>query len=1355
MAGNLKPRLPHIFSITVLLLTLCVSATGESQPRKVSRFQHLSVEDGLSQDVVQSIVQDDDGFIWLGTQHGLNRFDGFQFEVYPLQPDGPADEWVRTLLVDRSGTVWAGADGGLLAAKARDADAFEPVSYLTEPAPDTGGVNVRELTEDGHGNIWVATDGGGVTRIAPRAQEYTSFRSVDAEAHGLPSDAIKAVHADQAGRVWVGTEEGGVYRYYPDQERFRMLPMPAPNLSVRAIASQNDTLWVGTKEDGLLQYDVRADTWIHHKAGDAPGTLASNAIRVLFVDEAGQLWAGHDTEGLDRYSNGRFENSRNAPGNPLSLANDHVTAIFQDAGRVLWVGTMKGTSRWNPEAAVFTNVSTSSEGLRIRKNWVSSFAQLDDDRYWVGTAGGGASEVNFATGEVRTLLHDPEDANSLSDNRVFALVPDGRDLWIGTRGSGLDRYNEDTGLWQNYHHAPDDAHSLSFNGVTSLLKHSDGTLWVGTYLGGLNRYRPSTDDFEHLRQEDGDPLSLCYDRVLSLDEDSRGTIWVGTHGGGLCSLDPAGGVFRTYRHDPDNPYSLSSDNAWLVTEDHAGNLWIGTADAGLNVWVASDRAQGRARFHRFDQADGLPSRVIYGLAVDSDGHVWASSNRGITRIRLDPTDLSLQIRHLRKSDGLPDSEFNFAAALAAADGRLMFGGTSGFTTFYPRDLTSSRYDARINLTGIYGADGGALAETKGSFVLDHEQPVVTFEYAAMDYVAPKTILYERKLEGFDEAWIADGNRHRATYTNLAAGDYVLRVRTSNRDGVRSPHELTYNFRAEPPPWRTPWAYQFYLVIALLTLTLLARAWRRRTAMAKRITEVNESLFSEITERMEKERALEQERATAQRYLDVVEVIMIALDPAGRITMINPKGLRVLATTEQDALGRDFCATFVPEDQREEVRRRLDSPERYRYSEWRLKTPNGADRLIAWQSIQLPSDPDGGGLLISGTDVTQVRDLESQLRDAQKMEALGTLARGVAHDFNNILSAIIGYTELSQKEIARDHAAQTHLSDLSASVARARDLIQRILTFGRVAARHPRTVMVSEAIADAIQLVRPVLPREARLKTELDENCGKVLADPSQLVQIVLNLCTNAAQSMSGEGCELTIRLKNRRVGEDEAQTLSLPRTGSYACLSVIDSGPGMDSYTLSRIFEPFFTTREQGEGTGLGLSVVHGIVGSLNGAITVTSEVGSGTRFDVYLPNLQAEGTTEISRISVEEELPEGAETVLFVDDEPAIAHIARRSLGLLGYTVHAAGGGEEALGFLEEHGAAIDIVVTDQTMPGMLGEDLAQAVKARYPDMLVVLTSGADHPTSPHVDAFIPKPFSTEQLATSIRKTIRSREAA
>jgi len=385
-------------------------------------------------------------------------------------------------------------------------------------------------------------------------------------------------------------------------------------------------------------------------------------------------------------------------------------------------------------------------------------------------------------------------------------------------------------------------------------------------------------------------------------------------------------------------------------------------------------------------------------------------------------------------------------------------------------------------------------------------------------------------------------------------------------------------------------------------------------------------------------------------------------------------------------------------------------------------------------------------------------LESQLQHSQKMETIGTLAGGIAHDFNNILTPILGYAEMGLENTAPGQTVREDLEQILKAANRARDLVQQILTFSRQVERERGPVQMPAIIRDAVKLIRAWLPTTIEIRQKIDESCGAVLADPTQLHQILMNLATNAFHAMGSEGGALSFSLE--RAGdpaEKLARVYPALKDGDFIRLSVSDTGKGMDAATQSRIFEPFFTTKPIGEGTGLGLSVVHGIVASMNGAITVESEQGVGSSFFIYLPVVQSETKPAPSQ---EEAIARGKGRILFVDDEESIAAMGKEMLRRLGYEVTVQTNGKSALELFQEDPDAFDLVVTDQTMPLMTGSQLARELTAMRPELPIILISGfsenlaRENGPDPRIFAYIQKPIHVRDLNNAIRRGL-ARDAA
>ncbi|RUM35763.1 MAG: sensory box histidine kinase/response regulator protein, partial [Desulfobulbus sp.] len=385
------------------------------------------------------------------------------------------------------------------------------------------------------------------------------------------------------------------------------------------------------------------------------------------------------------------------------------------------------------------------------------------------------------------------------------------------------------------------------------------------------------------------------------------------------------------------------------------------------------------------------------------------------------------------------------------------------------------------------------------------------------------------------------------------------------------------------------------------------------------------------------------------------------------------------------------------------------------------------------------------------DVTQEVALKKQLNQAMKMEAIGTMAGGIAHDFNNILSAVLGYAEMAELQLAEDDPARKDVGQIIVAAHRASDLIRQILTFSRQEEKELRSVKIQFVIKEALKLLRSSLPTSIDLQQDIDPDCGPVLADPVRIHQVLMNLCTNAKQAMAGEQGRLIVRLS--ALVADSSIGSSFLEQGHWLDLEVSDTGVGMDPQVRERIFDPFFTTKKKGQGTGLGLSVVHGIIKSHGGEITVDSEPGRGTTFHVYLPMVDSEENHEEEAQQII--LPRGDEHILLVDDEPLLVEIIERSLSILGYRVTSFTDSRQALKWFRRHGDRVDLVVTDMTMPHLTGADLAREILTAKPQLPIILCTGysevmdADRARAMGIRKFLAKPVETRTLAQSVRDVL------
>ena len=828
-------RRPFFGLLNMSLLCLVFIAQIAAASSSNIRFQRYSLEQGLSQEAVFSMLQDSTGFMWFGTQEGLNRFDGYQFRTFHHDPDdinSLAGDAVYAMIEDHRGKLWLGTDGGGL-------NHFDPktetFSRFNKSSHGLSSDRINVIFEDQNRVLWVGTYNGGLNRFDENTQTFESFRHDKADPKSLNHDNVRAIHQDHRGRLWVGTDQG-ISLFDPAGKRFNSFngyesaPQALKTNSIRSIFSdRQNRLWVGTHENGLIRIDGDRQYLQFRHEPDNNASLCHNRVRDIFEDNKGLLWVATD-DGLCLWqpASGNFVRYRHDPQDLYSIGDNRTLSLYQDKGGVLWLGTFGGLNKWSATGFVHFRQDSSS-GNALSSNIITAFEQSHDGDIWVGSYDG-LNRFNRETNTFTTMKSEPGQQHSLSDNRIMSLFTDADgSLWIGTRGKGLDHFDPVSGQFRHYRHDENTPHSLSADGITDILADNHGSLWVGTYGGGLNRFNRESGTFEHFRHRDGDSDSLSTDRILTLHQSRDGSLWIGTEGGGLNRLDISTGKFTRYRHQSGDSKSLSNDTPLSILEDRGGDLWVGTWGGGLNRWRAEDRLAGQVRFKRYGKKQGFLSSVIYDIVADGQGDLWLSTNRGLTRF--DP--VAEQVTSYDVSHGLQDNEFNHNAAFISDDGQLFFGGSQGFNAFYAEDIGANSHRPPVVLTGLLKlnqktAAGDALLAID-NLEFDYKDYVVAFEFSGLDFNAPQKNRYQYKLEGFDENWIDIGNTRRTTFTNLPAGNYVFRVKASNNDGVWNEEGLALKLKVTPAPWKSWWAYSSYALLVFSLLSAYIRAHLRKLA----------------------------------------------------------------------------------------------------------------------------------------------------------------------------------------------------------------------------------------------------------------------------------------------------------------------------------------------------------------------------------------------------------------------------------------------------------------------------------------------------------------------------------------------
>lgn len=766
-------------------------------------FDHLSVKQGLSQSAVMCIFQDSQGFMWFGTQDGLNRYDGYKFTVFKHDPTNPRSlsyNLILSIHEGPKGTLWIGtADNPKVVNRFdRLTESFTQWPSDSVDLNNALGSSVQATYIDSYGTRWFGSIGGGLTRVETETGNKTTYKHDPSNPKSLIDNRVYYVYGDRTGTIWVGTREG------------------------------------------LDRFDRQTETFIHYRHDDSdPNSLSDNWVWPIYEDRDGILWVGTKHGGLNRLdrTRGTFAHYRYSSSDPRSLSDDDVLSIYQDRSGVLWVGTSdNGLNRFHPGLGAFMHFANDPlDPGSLIDNTIKSICVDRSGVAWIGTTRG-LDRFDRANEAFTHYKHDASNSKSLGDNIPQYIYEDrSGTLWIGTYSSGLDRFDRKTGVFVHYRHDASDPKTLSDNRVYALCEDQVGEFWVGTYGGGLNRLDRKTGTFTTYTHNDSVPTSLSANGVWSLYEDHEGVLWVGTSGGGLNRFNRDTGTFTHYRHDDSNPASLSDDNIICIHEDRAGTLWLGTI-GGLNRF---NRETGK--FKHFREKDGLPNDFVFGILEDNlglpaqtwlgpaavptgrqgqAGNLWLSTNKGLSRF--DPEQETF--RNYDYYDGLQSDEFNQDAfATDRRTGEMYFGGVNGFNLFHPDSVKENPYVSPVVFSSCvrYNTDDeqGRPIEEKGISVraqiaLTYKDNIATFEFAALNYYNTFKNRYAYKLEGFSDNWIQLGTERRATFTNLDAGEYVLRVKGTNNDGVWNEQGASLHLIVTPPWWKTRWAYVSYGLFAI-------------------------------------------------------------------------------------------------------------------------------------------------------------------------------------------------------------------------------------------------------------------------------------------------------------------------------------------------------------------------------------------------------------------------------------------------------------------------------------------------------------------------------------------------------------
>ena len=805
----------RFFSLTILLTLALTSTNAQAGRNSLYRFDNFSQEQGLSNNQVQSIFQDRDGWIWIGTSYGLNRFDGLHFKQYKMKHEdkaNPTDGLIRDIFQDKDGTIWVGVEKGGLYRLRNGVEEFEPVIIK-----GLDGISVNSIRSDKNGSIWLGCDSGLYRLLQSGNGLKATFVKFKNPLFAVGQ--IKKILIDYRGIIWVGTDKG-LLTYNPLNRHLARVSAGAKSYLTDEVwclyADSYRKIWVGTYNSGV--YYVNADYKSVSRFTPYPTQDRSQTVKAITQDKNGDYWFG-TRAGLYSYSTSTKQYTYYGHENEeqTSLGQSSILSLFVDAKGDLWVGTRGGVSYLIDEKKYFKHYSMSnSKADGLNDNEIYAIWPSSNDEIWLGTENGGINILNRKDGNFSAIT---KKNSGLKSDCIKWFMPDGHgNIWVSTYMGGISIVNANTKkVLKSYVATPGKAGGISDNRVWITFMDSRKRIWVGSYKG-IDLYDPVSDSFITRADIIGNK------QVNWIEEDQSEDIWFGSNDH-LVIYTPSTGTKRIVNEVVRDFHKLSDNTFMLATQGH-----------GLAIF---DKKKGVRRY--LTESEGLANDFTYSIVDDGVGGLWVSTSNGLSRY----DQVTHKFMNYYRVDGLQNNQFNYGAFAKTRSGELLFGGINGFNIFNPKQVKPNSYRPPVVITNISifneplkietedGANYKRICTTK-EVTLRHSQNMITFDYAALNYAKANKNRYSYKLEGLEDRWVDARNVTSVTYSNLAPGTYKFRVKGSNSDGLWNENGAVLTVKIRPPFWGTIWFRGLMLLVFIAVIILVIQFLTNRANLRNKL-----------------------------------------------------------------------------------------------------------------------------------------------------------------------------------------------------------------------------------------------------------------------------------------------------------------------------------------------------------------------------------------------------------------------------------------------------------------------------------------------------------------------------------------
>jgi len=896
-----------IFFCFFILTAISLNLTAQNSNIK---FTRINISDGLSLSSVYSGIQDNKGFLWFGTEDGLNRFDGLKFTIFrPVSGDtnSISHKWIDVIYEDNYNFLWIITNQGI--------NRYNPEKenfrrYLTNNRSSNN--NTLTCIYEGKDSvIWVGSQKGAYKfdRIKDSFEKIgkdildekniTCFVQVNKNkiligtTEGLfefdtiekttklislkiDLNNINCFYTDIYNNIWLGTL--GYLLKYDEKNGFIYFNLPSNSLIETLFLDSKNRFWVGTG-DGFYKFSEKEAAF--EKIIEAPetsGSLSLNNKKPVFEDKDGNIWFGTYGRGIYKLSKNSdiLENYISDATNIYSLSENAINLIFQDKSECIWFGTFgAGLNKFDPYGAKFPILKNNPyDQNSLSANFVWSIFEDSDGEVWIGTNADGVNRYNPKTGNFTHYKNILGNTNSLSHNCVREIFQDNEGfLWFGTNGGGLCKFDKKNEKFKTFTHIDGDSSSISNNSVRVIYQDKNNIFWIGT-INGFNRFDAKTEKFKNYFNNPENTKSISSNFIYSvIYENSDGKIFIGTYSSGLSIFDPETETFENFLHNENDTTSICSDIVYSIVKDENNFFWISTND-GLEKFDYQNKI-----FYHFNVDCGLPSNTIYGILPDKNGNIWMSTNYGISQFNLK----TYSAKNFDINDGLQSNEFNGGAFHKGKSGKMYFAGVYGLNSFDPDSIKYNKnfpivvitnfliFNSKVEISGNY--TNNKITENNNKYlinksiaytdtiILSYREKVFSFEFAALHFSNPSKNKYKYRLVNFEKNWNESSNRNFVTYTNIDAGTYIFEITAANSDGIWSDKITQLTIIITPPFWET---WLFRIGIIFLIAAIIYYIYKSRINRIKKQKERLEIIVKERTyEIVQKNVLLEQQKEEIQ------------------------------------------------------------------------------------------------------------------------------------------------------------------------------------------------------------------------------------------------------------------------------------------------------------------------------------------------------------------------------------------------------------------------------------------------------------------------------------------------------------